>query len=335
MNYTVLVYDEANTLAAKIENATTPQYSRSKNSGDQVSFSFPRGDNKESEIVIGRRFEIVRYGISGNVFEASGYISEHGYSGEMFEVGGFTEEVILGRYLTPNNYGYPLWSENATLDALFDEFGKRYHVERIKGNWDAYDVESSNIDFTSNPTFVLLQGSGTPTVYPASGYVVFRFQKASTESWERIRWVSDYDEEAGVTTTVQYRQGSTPGSGSFTSATAGALTDVVGLVPSSPGAEYMDVRINFATSSEETSPVLFSLEVVKSEPIPEVDSVVYPGAASTVNTPQFEADNRPLLDVIIDVCEEAGWEFKLEQRVLEFGESLGVSRLNDYSLVES
>lgn len=335
MNYTVLLYDESNTLVAKLENATTPQYSRSKNSADQISFSFPREDDNLDEIVIGRRFEVVRFNVNGSIFEASGYISEHGYSGEEYVVNGFTEEIVLGRYLTPNNYGYPLWSEYATLDTLFDEFGKRYNVERIKFNWDAYDVDSSNIDFTTNPTFVLLEGLGTdPETYPSSGYITFRFQKDAGEQWERIRWVSDYDDEAGVTTTIQYRQGATPGGGSFTSAQAGALTDVVGIVPASQDLEYMDVRVNFATSTEEASPVLFSLEVVKSLAIDEIDSVTYPPAASSVPTPQFDADNRSLLDVIIDVCEQAGWEFKVEERVLEFAESLGTSRLNDYSLVE-
>jgi len=344
VNYTVLVYNESNTLVAKLEDATTPEYSRSKNSGDQVSFSFPRGGQNESEIVIGRRFEIVRYGINGNVLEASGYISEHGYSGELFEVGGFTEEIALSRYLTPSNYGYPLWSENATLDTLFDQLGRRYDTERVKQNWADYSVSETNVNYTesSQPLdFVSLSGSGTPTVYDLTGSITFRFQKSSDELWERIRWVSDYDvndDGDGVTTKVSYQQGTTAGAGDVTAWTtpqAGALTDIVGLVVQNQEAEYMDVKVDFETTDEDVTPRLFALEVVKSLDINEIDSVSYTAAASSVATPSFSADNTSLLDLIIDVCEEAGWEFRLEQKVLEFGETLGTSRLNEYSLVEA
>lgn len=336
MIYAVLVFDESDTLIAKLENATSPQYNRSKNNADQVSFAVPRTDSKISEVVIGRRFEIVRYGGATDVLETSGYISEHGYSGEMYEISGFTEEIALSRYITPVSYGYPLSSEYATLADFFDEMSKRYEVVRIKDDWDSYDVpaESSNVDFTTNPTFVLLQGSGDPTVYPASGYITFRFQKSADELWERIRWVSDYDDEAGVTTTVEYRQGASAGAGAWSTPTPGALTDVVGLVPASQTDEYMDVKVNFATSSEETSPVLFSLEIIKSKAIDEVSSVTYEAAASSVSTPQIDASNRELLDLLIDVCEIVEWEFKLERGVLEMAESLGTNRFNEYSLVE-
>lgn len=336
--YSVILYDESGDRVARLENASNPTYSRSRNSADQVSLSLPRTDDKIDEIIIGRRFEILRNAVGGipERLECSGVVASRGYSGENFTIEGFTEEVFLENYLTPVNYGYPLYSENATLDAFFDQFDRSFEVERVKYNWDDYDVEVSNVEFSTDPSYVLLSeaSAGPPPVYESSGYITFRFEKTSDQEWDRIRWVSDYDEDSGVTTTIQYRQGASAGAGSFSTAEAGALTDVVGIIPADPDANFMDVRVNLATTNTAVTPRLFALEVIKRTPIPEVSSVSYTVGAASVETPGVEANQKSLLQTLIDVCDVTEWDFKLERGVLTFAESLGTSRVNDYVLIE-
>lgn len=337
--YSIIVYDESGSRVARLENASNPTYSRSRNSADQVSISLPRTDEKIDEIIIGRRFEILRNAIAGipERLECSAVVSDRGYSGQGFTVEGFTEEIYLENYLTPSSYGYPLYSENATLDTFFDQFDRSYEVERVKYNWDDYDVEVSNVEFSTDPDYVILTESspGPPPVYNTSGYITLRFEKTSDQEWDRIRWVSDYDEDSGVTTTIQYRQGASAGAGSFSTAEAGALTDVVGIIPADPAANFMDVRVNFATTNTALTPRLFALEVIKRTPIDEVSSISYDApSAAAVETPGLEADQRSLLQVLIDACEVTNWDFKLERGVLTFASSLGVDRTNDYALIE-
>lgn len=335
--YTVVLYNDSGEAVAALENATTPAYSRAKNTADQVKITVPRSDPKVDEVEIGMRFEILRQTSAGLEVEESGYVSEHGYDGDEYVINGLTEEILLSRVLTPAQFGYPLWSENATLDVFVENMLSRYVVERVKGNWSSYVFDANNIDYLTAPEFVLLLGSGTPTTYPASGHITLRFQKDASESWDRFRWVSDYDEEGGVYTTVQYRQGANVteiNAASFTTATAGALTDIVGLIPASESLEYLDVRVNFATDTEKASPVLYALEVIKRAPW-EITNVDYPVDALSVVTPTVEADNSNFLDVLIDVCENVGWEFKVYNGELSIAETFGVDRTNEYTLVGS
>lgn len=347
MNYAVIMFDEDNKRVAVLENATNPSYNRAKNSASQISVTVPRSDPKISEVQIGRRFEILRGDINDDILEVSGYVTERGFTDTDFEISGYTEEIILTRYRTPDNYGYPLWSENQTLDHFFAEFRHAYHVERAKGDWlDHFGGTWINVDYTSNPQMVLLHGETNDegvTEYGPPGYIVFRFRKvqswnasALSSTWERIRWVSDYDEEVGVTTTVQMRQLSS----SWSTPVPGALTDVVGLIIPNQVFPDVDVRVNFATTEPTASPVLFAMEAIWRNAIKEIEQVAYPDTetynlARETATPHIDGDNRTFLDILIDVCEVVGWEFTLVRGILRFSDSFGVDRTNSYTLVEA
>jgi len=370
--YSVIVYDESGARVGVAKGATRPRYSRSKNAADQISFSFPRSDSlvKLTEsgsmdstyltmdldtirmdstvrlydatdpIVIrtGRRFEIIRStGSDSVVVEASGFISEHGYSGDMYEVDGFTEEILLSRYLTPAQFGYPLYSENATIDELVAELDRTYISEQVKWDWANYLVGSSNIDYTTNPTFMLLTNlnPGGEAQYVTSGYAIFRFQKDANEEWDRFRWVGDYysGDQGEVKTEVSYRQANTIGGlGSFTTPVPGALTDVVGIIVADPDAVYTEVRVDFTTSNDEVSPVLFSLEMIKRKQA-AITSVEVIGDTSLLETPGLDADQATFLDVLIAALEPHGWEFKVFNGKLSIAETFGTSRTNDYAVV--
>lgn len=372
MIYSVIIYDESGARVGVAKGATRPRYSRSKNAADQISFSFPRSDSlvKLDEsgsmdstyltmdldtirmdstvrlydatdpvvIRIGRRFEIIRStGTNSVVVEASGFISEHGYSGDQYEVNGFTEEILLSRYLTPVQFGYPLYSENATIDELVAELDRAYVSEQVKWAWADYLVSSSNIDYTTNPTFMLLTNlnPGGAAQYETSGFAVFRFQKNADEEWDRFRWVGDHysGDQGEVKVEVSYRQANTVGGlGSFTTPVAGALTDVVGIVVADPDAVYTEVRVDFTTSNDEVSPVLFSLEMIKRAPT-AITSISVAAGASSLETPGLDADQASFIDVLIAALEPHGWEFKVFDGTLSIAETFGTSRTNEYAVV--
>jgi hypothetical protein len=370
--FSVIVYDENDARVGVLKDATRPRYSRSKNAADQVSFSIPRNDSvirvgdsgtldstyltmdletirmdatvrlygASDPLVIrtGRRFEIVRSVIGEPLrVECSGYITEHGYSDDEYVVSGMTEEVLLSRYLTPAQFGYPLYSENATIDDLARELGKTYITEQVKWAWADYLVDSAYIDYTTNPTFMLLQNlnPGGEAEYVTSGYAVFRFQKAADEEWERFRWVGDYysGDQGEVKIEVSYRQADTVGGlGSFTTPVPGALTDVVGIVLASQSLTYTEVRVDFTTTTTDISPVLFSLEMIKRKQ-DKIHTVTIVGDASSLVTPGLEADQATFLDVLISALEPHDWEFQVSNGTLTISETFGTSRTNEYAVV--
>lgn len=336
--YVVVIYDEDGNRVAALNEAANPSYSRARNAADQVSIQVPRKSNKVSEVKVGRRFEIILNTEAGERVETSGYISEHGYSGEWYEINGFTEEIYLSRFLTPAQYGYPFYSEQANLGAFFSNFFRGFETIQVKRDWATYSVSETNVDYTTMPDVVSLSSTGTPRVYDSSGSITFRFTKDSDELWERIRWVSDYDEPSGFTSTVEYRTGDTVGTlGSWSVATAGALTDVVGLVVGSQSDNVLEVRVNLATTDTTGSSILYALEVVKrTAQIVTVDFTTLASEdASAIPAPAIEANRASLLDVLIDACEVVDWEFKLEDGTLYLSDNLGIDRTNTYALVES
>jgi hypothetical protein len=330
--YSVVLRDDNGDPVGVLENCAPPTYSRSKNTADQVTFSVPKGDPKIPLVSLGQRFEIVRnLGGGASSLEVSGFVSSLGWDTENFLVDGFTEEIVLERFFFPEQYSYPLQSENPTLDVFCPQLIKSFIIDRVKGNWASYISASSNIDFTTNPEFMLLTKSGGN--YVSSGFVVFRFTKLANEEWERFRWVSDYyvDEDGEVTTKVSYRQADTIGalsSVAFTTPQAGALPDVVGIVIADPNLAYLEVRVDFATDTTEASPVLFSMEVIK-RGLSEIHTVNVLGDGHLVDVPGLSVDNESFLSGLISALEPSGWEFEVVDGVLTVAETLGTNKSYD------
>lgn len=346
MIYSVAIYGAVDNPILVLKDIGSPKYSRSKNAADTVNIAVPRNSTTLSEVPLenlikpGLRFEIlISTGIGTTDVECSGFVSKHGYDSDSYIIEGFTEEIILSRYLTPAQYGYPLYSENATLDMLVGQLSKTFVTENAKHGWGDFVVDSSNVDWTTNPTFVLLQNSnpGGEASYPSTGYAVFRFQKLASEEWERFRWVSDYytDEDGAVKTEVSYRQGNDVGSmGSFTTPQPGALTDVVGIIVADPNLTYLDIRVDFSTDTSEASPVLFSLEVIK-RGLSDITEVEALGDANLVPTPGLTANNSTFLEVVSAACEESGWEFKVFDGKLSVAETFGNDTTDYISVVSA
>jgi len=346
--YTVTIFDENGERATVLSDVSDPSYSRSKNTADQVDFAIPRNDPKIQEIKTGRKFEIVRTLNGETTTEASGYISNHSYSEQTYDIEGYTEEIILGRYFTPPQFGYNLQSQFQNIKVLAEELDRPYLIERVKFNWDDYVVDSSGVTYQDSlgnvRPFVLLQNSGTPQnpQYATGGgqYIVFEFEKNDDERWDRFRWVSDYykDEQGEVTTKVSYASSDDPNNfPAFSQPQAGAETDVVGIViATEPPADdkYVRVKVDFNTTSNKTSPVFFVLEAIRRGP-PILDDVVVDNSATGIITPGLTADNTSFFDVLTATLEPSGYEFKVENNVLYVANTFGSDRTNDFSVVGS
>jgi len=338
MIYTVVIYDENGDRATVLRDVQAPNYSRAKNSADQISFSLPRNSAGVEFIETGRRFEILRT-IGGQTdVEESGFISNHGYSGDLYGVEGYTEEIVLTRYLTPPQYGYVLYSENQNLSTLAQQLKSAFVIDRVKRNWSDYIVANSNVN-TSFDDFLILNNSGTSESpnYVSSGSVTFQFQKSASEKWDRFRWVSDYysDEQGEVSTKVSYRTSNNTSSwGAFSTPQAGALTDVVGIVIAGLNDTYLQVKVDFATDTTEASPLFFVLEAIKRAPT-LIHTVNVQTGGTDIPTLGLDADNTNFLEVLIAACESSGWEFYVFDGTLFVASSFGVNRSNSYSVVAS
>ena len=343
MIYSVTIYDEQGERATVLRDVSNPSYARSKNTADQITFSLPRNDPKISEIKTGRFFEIIRT-LDGQTYtEASGYISNHTYGEDEYDVEGYTEEIVLTRYLTPPQYGYVLQSENQNLKTLTEALDRGFLFEQVKFDWSSYIVDESNVDYTTEPSLMLLQNQnpGGQASYPSSGYVVFRFDKDNDERWDRFRWVSDFykDDQGGeVATRVSYRTGNDLGNlPAFSTPQAGAETDVVGIVIAAAPAsddQYLEVRVDFSTTTSNASPVLFSLEAIRRTP-PIFDGVDISTGAEQIITPGLQADSTNFFDVLTSAFEPSGFEFEVRGNTLYVANTFGTDRTNEYSVVGS
>lgn len=338
MIYTVAVYNNAGDRLTVMRDVKTPTYSRSKNTADQVSFSIPRDSSNIQFIETGRRFEILRTIDGQTEVEQSGFISNHGYGDNYYDVEGYSEEIVLTRQFTPAQYGFPLYSQYADLDSLARQLGRTFVVEQAKYRWDDFIVQRTNVDTTTVPAFIILEKDSGGD-YPSTGSVTFRFEKQPDEEWDRIRWVSDFDEDEenidGITTFVSIRTANTIGAlGAFSQAQAGSLPDVVGLIIPGSTDRYLEVKFDLLTDTPELSPAVFSLEVIKRGP-GAISTFDIDPLATSIQTPKLVADNSSFFEVLTAACEPSGFEFMVVNGKLMLAQTFGVDRSNDYSVVSS
>lgn len=270
----------------------------------------------------------------GAILRVSGRITGRDVGTTSVSIKAMSEEILLERNLCPAQYGRVF--DNWDLADLARFLLKGWHVERVKSQsqW-SMAIESSNIDITTEPGLVMLAKDINGKYYP-SGFITMRFNRTvipDFAGWDRIRWSADNQEP--VTTSMQYRYGADAGSmGAWSQEFPGAQPDEIGVVPGTVDANIIDVRINLRTSdtSQEDpngkpvgqTPVLFALEVVARTPaVLQAGSI--PGAAG-VTVKDIDADNDNALSILVNACEQAGWEFEVVNGRLNLAEKIGADR---------
>lgn len=271
----------------------------------------------------------------GDKLKASGKIVGRTL-GQIVTIQAYTEEILLEGNLTPAQYG-KVWDGWDLADVARDLLNG-WQTIRVKAQsqWQSYMVDSSHIDLTTEPGTVMLAKQPNGRYYP-SGYITLAFGSGEIRNfkrWDRIRWSADSEDP--VKTTVQFGYDGANWSQEFD----GGLPEEIGLVPSNPTSDTMYVRINLYTNDTESedpdgnpvgvTPTVFAVELIARTEgdlvagnIPDVAGVTVKG---------LSADYASGLQVLVQACEQTGWEFSVWNGTLTLSEKLGVDRTKDFVL---
>lgn len=272
--------------------------------------------------------------LAGGRLKASGKITSRTL-GEIVTIQAYTEEILLESNLTPAQYG-KVWDGWDLADVARDLLDG-WQTIRVKAQsqWQSYMVSSSNIDLTTEPGTVMLakQANGR---YHSSGYIVLAFSAGEIvnfKRWDRIRWSADSEDP--VKTTVQFGYDGANWSQEFD----GGFPEEVG-IGGLGNTETLYVRVNLYTNDTESedpegnpvgvTPVVFAVELIArtegdlvAGDIPDVAGVTVKG---------IDANHSSALKVLLDACEQTGWEFSVWNGTLNLAEKLGVDRTKDFVL---
>lgn len=316
----------------------------------------------------GRYAELLKKGSRARVKDdsgrvvMSGIITARDLNHEIIGVDGYTDEILLERYRTPANYG--AFYDDFTIGDAVAHSLRSWHVMRVASaeDWSARVVNSSNVDLLTEPGQVLLAKDGAGVYFP-QGHITLHFQYSElvdgTDSplpimthytppnpiWDRMRWVADSGGE--VWTTIQYS--TTSATSGFSTEFDGGVPDEIGLTIGSPTAADVWVRINLYSDDQETeddegnpvgtTPRIFALEVIgRGGEVVRFDPSFDFSAHSDVLVRGIEANHTRQLDVITQMCEQVGWEFRVVQpgkgypATLEIAPRLGEDRTNEFTL---
>ena len=270
---------------------------------------------------------------AGGRLKASGKITSRTL-GEIVTVEAYTEEILLESNLTPAQYGM-VWDGWDLADVARDLLDGWQSI-RVKdqSQWQSYMVASSNIDLTTDPGHVMLTKRADGR-YNSSGYITLAFgagEIVNFKRWDRIRWSADSEDP--VKTTIQY---STDGA-NWSTEFDGGLPEEIGLVPNFGTEDTVYVRINLYTNDTEAedpdgnpvgvTPIVFAVELIARTEgalvagnIPDVAGVTVKG---------IEADHASAFQVLLNACEQVGWEFNVWDGSLNLAKALGADRTRDF-----
>lgn len=271
----------------------------------------------------------------GDVLKASGKIVGRTL-GQVVTVFAATEEILLESNLTPAQYG-KVWDGWDLADVARDLLDG-WQTLRVKAQeqWQDRMVASSNVDLTTDPGLVMLAKRASGQYYD-SGYITLVFNKSEIphfKSWDRVRWSADSDGTGGtVQTTIQWSSNGT----SFTTPFDGGLPEEIGLYVGGDH-DQIWVRINLTTKDTESpdpednpvgvTPTVFSCELIaRTEGKLAVGSI--PSVADAT-VKGLSADHASALQVLVQACEQVGWEFSVWNGALNIAEALGVDRTKDF-----
>lgn len=270
----------------------------------------------------------------GDKLKVSGKINSRTL-GEIVTVSAYTEEILLETNLTPAQYG-KVWDGWDLADVARDLLDG-WQTIRVKAQeqWQDRMVASSNVDLTTNPGHVMLAKRSNGRYYD-SGYITLKFNKseiANFKSWDRVRWSAD--SEGPVKTSIQISSNGT----SFSAPFDGGLPEEIGYYIGG-NHDQIYIRINLYTSDTESedengnkvgvAPTVFALEVIARTEGNLVAGNIPQVAGVTVK--ELSADYASVLSVLVQACEQAGWEFNVFDGQLNLAKELGVDRTSQFVL---
>lgn len=268
----------------------------------------------------------------GGTLKASGKITGRTL-GQVVTVAAMTEEVLLESSQTPAQYG-KVWDGWDLADVARDVLNGWQSI-RVKdqSQWQSYMVDSSNVDLTTNPGHVMLAKRSNGRYYD-SGYITLLFDKGEIpdfKGWDRVRWSADSEDP--VKTSIQISNNGT----SFSAPFDGGIPEEVGYYIGGDH-DQVWVRINLSTTDTESedaneiptgvTPTVFAVELIARTKGDLVAGNIPAVAGVTVKG--LSADHASAFRVLVDACEQVGWEFNVWNGALNAAEALGVDRTKDF-----
>ena len=248
-----------------------------------------------------------------------------------------------GNTIVLNTVESPVVVDSWTINNLPDNFADVTITSKELTDPDSgeltitYDNTGSN-NFRPQVTIDYNYNSGK---YFESGYIVMRFEKediTNFKNWERIRWAADNQDP--VFTTMQYRYGELGNLSGWSEEFEGIAPDELGVIPAAVDEDILDVKINLNTDdttseNQESDPVGVSPRLFALEVIARTDSGITAGDIpdfTGINVYDIDADNTKKLSVLVQMCEQAGYDFELIEGELNVAESLGEDRTDGFVL---
>jgi len=270
----------------------------------------------------------------GTQLKASGCITGREI-GQIITIKAMTEEILLESNITPAQYGR-VWDGWDLADVARDLLDG-WQTIRVKAQsqWQSYMVDSSHIDLTTEPGVVMLAKQADGRYYE-SGHITLRFDSGEIKDfvrWDRVRWSADSNDVVQTSIQVSY-DGS-----NWSSEIDGGLPEEIGYYLGGTQSQVY-VRINLHTIDTESedpngqpvgvTPYVFAVELIGRTQGHLVAGNIPASAGVTVKG--LDADHANALQVLIDACEQNGWEFAVWNGALSIAESLGVNRVAEFVL---
>ena len=268
----------------------------------------------------------------GDKLKASGKIVGRTL-GQVVTVEAYTEEILLETSLTPSQYG-KVWDGWDLADVARDLLDG-WQTMRVKApeQWQQYMVDSHRVDLTTEPGTVMLAKRASGQYYD-SGYITLVFNKSEIpnfKAWDRVRWSADSEEP--VKTSIQISTNGT----SFSAPFDGGLPEEIGYYIGGDH-DQVWVRINLSTSDTESedpegnpvgvTPTVFAVELIaRTEGDLAVGNIP---AVAGATVKGLSADHASAFRVLVDACDQVGWEFQVVNGALNIAENLGVDRTKDF-----
>lgn len=311
----------------------TWSYSKRRNEGGDVRISIPRAHYEAVVSTLGDRdlAKFTRIAYFVELFEddlsvAVAKVTSRDIEEDTIDINAVTEEILLDRVVTPENYGlvYQNWDlADVARDLAYPFYPLRVAFEE---DWVSRQVSATNVDETREPGVVMLSDAGLGE-FNTPGEIIIRFEKSEVpdfDNWGRFRWAADFAPPVSVW--VSYRYGETTGTmGSYSTPIRGALTEEKGIEIATLNASIVDFKFTLETTESTVTPRVFGCELIARQNAVVGFHGTFP-VSTGVLVRDVDANDSKGFTILTNLCEKYNYEFEVRDGFLHLAESLGVDR---------
>lgn len=346
--YTVRIYDEQLHLIDVLDGQVSGRFRVRRNNAGDAGFSYPYDGQLVSAFALATNIAVYR----NDKQKFAGYISERDFSGNTYSLSAEGHEARLRALRTPKMW--TLWDGSDLADVARDLL-KKFQIKRYSTQQDWEEAhELFQVDTETEPGWVMVEYEPHPADPDNNrpkemGYIVLRLDlgEEALGPGRLVRW----SEEIGHTERVKVQSRAADSQEELdaidweTRPEFEALhvgmdvqeNETLGVALPASG-RWVDIRFNLYANDRTSvrrdsegnivgygfTPALKGVEIIWREPseIKEGDIPTSTG----IEVQDYEFDRADHLQVLAELCDDLGWEFKvrheehLKQFVLDFGQ---------------